>query len=1058
MKQEDTFSFSALVEKKRLTGSDFNPVSRPHSQGQPPVPPVSVVLPRPPEESALAFPSADYAEVEAEGRKLHLPFDPLRAADALWRHKLLVVGVGIVLGALGFGIGAVALKPGYAATSTLLRQELPDTFRASEIGTPFKPLDVSIPVLTGSLMKSGYLLDRVSAQTKPRLSPGEIAGNIDIVTEKNSGTIRIGYVSKASAAQAAGVLGIYTNEVVRLTKELESGDADAINELLTKQIERCDKELREVDESLLRYAREADLIDADKEITSHLGELANMDLKMHSAKLDYETLDVKINSVERELGNLNSAATRLQKAKEDLGQLLSRYTEQNPIVISQMDAIKSLEEEMNSGKTSGAKFIEPGGNPIAEGLYLSRVEMLAQKDMLGEQLHKFEDVRNGITSKLQELPRKSLEYALIKAQRTSMEKARELLAGRQREANSFLQNPVGRYRILNAPRAEDVRVNSRVSTMISLMMGGLVGGLFLGAGLIIVRELKDSRIKTPADLARTTGLSVLVTLPEEIQKDAEAQQAWGLKAWTHLRSTIGSPDRALVCGLLAEKDGESHVLAKALGDAAAWRDCAVLVVTSKVPDDKPSVNLTEAVSGSRASADTWLAQDTGLIYIRENEEWTWTPEQRAMFQQSMSLWSRHAHAVIFVDLPPISRPETLLVAEKLPAVLWVGAGGQQPDSNLGDMLNTYRKAGCRVLGAMMSGVPRLQPALLNQFNTAMSALAVLMTLGWSFSAQADTIPAKLATAPGLESPASANTQRKLPPVKLAPGDSVNLNLFGRSGYDRNEVFIQPDGHLTYLQADVMATGLTLDELRAALAKELSKYHQNPMVIVTPDRFQSRKVYILGKVVKKGMVNYDRPLTLLEAVTEAGGLEIGLFEQNTVELADLGRSFVSRGGQRLDVDFRGLFYRGEMSQNILLQPDDYIYFPSANSNEVYVLGNVANQGTQGLLGHSTVTSVIASTGGFTDKAYKDRVLVVRGSLTEPKTFVVNMKDVLSGREKGFRLEPKDIIFVADKPWARAEELVEMALNAFVYGAATGFVTGNVAPIITKPWITPSIQTR
>jgi protein involved in polysaccharide export with SLBB domain len=271
-------------------------------------------------------------------------------------------------------------------------------------------------------------------------------------------------------------------------------------------------------------------------------------------------------------------------------------------------------------------------------------------------------------------------------------------------------------------------------------------------------------------------------------------------------------------------------------------------------------------------------------------------------------------------------------------------------------------------------------------------------------------------------------------LTLGPGDAVNISVPGRPEYARNQVAVGPDGCLTYLQAqNLRAAGLSIDQLRSKLMMELRRYHKNLIVVVTPMTFQSRKVYVLGKVVKTGAINLDRPMTVLETIAEAGGLETGLSQQNTVELADLGRSFLMRGKARVDVDMEALFYKGDMTQNVLVQPDDYLYFPSSSSNEIYVLGNVKRQGTQGLLANTSVHSSIAQAGGFTPRAYTQRVLVVRGSFDNPQTFTVDMAAMLEGREKGFRLEPKDIVFVADKPWARAEELLSFALNAFTQGA-------------------------
>ena len=57
----------------------------------------------------------------------------------------------------------------------------------------------------------------------------------------------------------------------------------------------------------------------------------------------------------------------------------------------------------------------------------------------------------------------------------------------------------------------------------------------------------------------------------------------------------------------------------------------------------------------------------------------------------------------------------------------------------------------------------------------------------------------------------------------------------------------------------------------------------------------------------------------------------MFERNPVELTDLSRSFMVRHGQKLPVDFEKLFQQGDLTQNIAVEPDDYLYFASATAN-------------------------------------------------------------------------------------------------------------------------------
>ena len=278
---------------------------------------------------------------------------------------------------------------------------------------------------------------------------------------------------------------------------------------------------------------------------------------------------------------------------------------------------------------------------------------------------------------------------------------------------------------------------------------------------------------------------------------------------------------------------------------------------------------------------------------------------------------------------------------------------------------------------------------------------------------------------------------------LGPEDILNFSLFGHPELDRNQIFVQPDGTITYLQAqNIKAEGLTIDELRAGIEQRLAEYYKKPKVIVSPVELRSKKYYILGKVVDKGAFPMDRPITILEAAARSRGIETGLFEQNTVELADMPRSFLIRKGKRVNVDFQKLFFEGDMSQNIELEPGDYLYFPSANTNEIYVLGEVTSPSPQGFTPNLTVLGAIARREGFTKAAYRERVLVMRGSLTKPHLFVVDTNAILKGRKPDFPLEPKDIVYVGNRPWKQAEDLADTAVSTFIQAAVTTWTGGNI----------------
>src|SRR5690606_16738918 len=131
-------------------------------------------------------------------------------------------------------------------------------------------------------------------------------------------------------------------------------------------------------------------------------------------------------------------------------------------------------------------------------------------------------------------------------------------------------------------------------------------------------------------------------------------------------------------------------------------------------------------------------------------------------------------------------------------------------------------------------------------------------------------------------------------------------------------------------------------------------------------------------------------------------------------ADLGQSFVIRNGKRLPIDFEALIKGGDMSQNIYLQPDDFVYLPSATARDIYVLGAVRMPKAVGRQ-HRTLAAAIAEAGGTVPTAYRSHVGIVRGSMNDPKIAIVNYDDIVRGKAPDVVLEPRDIVYVPYSPY-------------------------------------------
>lgn len=290
------------------------------------------------------------------------------------------------------------------------------------------------------------------------------------------------------------------------------------------------------------------------------------------------------------------------------------------------------------------------------------------------------------------------------------------------------------------------------------------------------------------------------------------------------------------------------------------------------------------------------------------------------------------------------------------------------------------------------------------------------------------------------------------PFVLGPGDAVEVEILGLPN-TRRLCLVMPDGGIYYdLLPRLRGEGLTLESLRVLLAGQLSDYYREPQVGITLRRVKSRRVWILGRVNTPGLYPLDQPMTLLEGVARAGGLFTSRFSGTTEELADLRHSFLIREGRMLPVDFRRLFTNGDLTQNVALEPGDYIYMPSALAQEVYVLGAVNQPKAVGFRDRVTLVSAIAAARDVRPGARVGEVLILRGSLQTPAVYLVDYEAVRRGLAPDIDLEPRDVVWVPDKPWDNLEKYARTVLDTFVRTLAANeganfAVPGGKADIVT-----------
>ncbi len=267
---------------------------------------------------------------------------------------------------------------------------------------------------------------------------------------------------------------------------------------------------------------------------------------------------------------------------------------------------------------------------------------------------------------------------------------------------------------------------------------------------------------------------------------------------------------------------------------------------------------------------------------------------------------------------------------------------------------------------------------------------------------------------------------------IGSGDGFNIFVYGEPELNIKGTRVKQDGSITLqLVGDVKVAGLSINEAMEEIATKYKRYLINPIVTLVPFEFRSKSFTILGKVSEPGTYQISNNTKVIDSIALAQGLSIGIFENNTIELADLEHAFIRRDNKVLPVNFMELVRKGNPLHNVPVMDKDYIYIPSALNKEVYILGEVNIPGHFGFKERMTLTQLVVLAKGYKITANINDVAIIRGTLTNPKVFVANLEDILEGKARDFQIKPFDIVFIPSTPlgdWNNILQMVMPGLNA------------------------------
>lgn len=200
------------------------------------------------------------------------------------------------------------------------------------------------------------------------------------------------------------------------------------------------------------------------------------------------------------------------------------------------------------------------------------------------------------------------------------------------------------------------------------------------------------------------------------------------------------------------------------------------------------------------------------------------------------------------------------------------------------------------------------------------ATIITMVFIFSFIGCANTPPNLPA-----ESDSGANVLTKS--YKIAVDDNLSIYVWKNKELSIDEP-VRPDGKISMpLVGDIMAAGLTPEELAAVIEKRLANYVKAPNVTVILTQLKGHqflsRVRVTGSVSNDISMAYHQGMTVLDAILEAGSVDVYADANNT----KVHRRTI-KGSETYDVYLKDIMEKGDMTTNIKLMPGDIVTVPQS----------------------------------------------------------------------------------------------------------------------------------
>ncbi|MGE5570824.1 MAG: polysaccharide biosynthesis/export family protein [Rhodospirillales bacterium] len=170
--------------------------------------------------------------------------------------------------------------------------------------------------------------------------------------------------------------------------------------------------------------------------------------------------------------------------------------------------------------------------------------------------------------------------------------------------------------------------------------------------------------------------------------------------------------------------------------------------------------------------------------------------------------------------------------------------------------------------------------------------------------------------------ASAKLDMPQRSYRIGAGDVLQILVWKEPDASVPSIQVRSDGNITVpFVKELHVEGLTPSEVEALVTERLSRFLRNPEVSVLVRETNRDKVFVIGAVRREGSIALRSPMTVIQVLAEAGGLN---------EFAKKKKIYILRNNgehqQRIAFNYEAAIRGEPKMSNLYVAPGDTIIVP------------------------------------------------------------------------------------------------------------------------------------